>query len=118
LAGILAAAAYTMLAVTHLPLVAGAALALESVGLVLGNVAARALRQSTVPADLQGRVVSTYQMCTLGMIPLGSVAGGLLSEWIGIRPMFVFAALLQLVVLLALTPPLIARVRQQEAGPS
>lgn len=110
-AGLLAACAYPVLAITSSAVVASAALALETVGVVLGNVAARSLRQMSVPDELQGRVGSAYQMCVLGSLPLGGLFGGLLADWGGVRSTMFVAGIVQVVVLAVVSPRLIALVR-------
>jgi len=78
---------------------------------MLGNVAARSLRQSLVPQELQGRVASAYQMLILGALPVGALVGGLLASSLGIRKTFVIAGCLQLVALAIAAPRFLARVR-------
>ena len=116
-AGLAASAAYPILAATRSPVAAGGALALEAAGVVVGNIAARSLRQAVVPADLQGRIASTYQMTILTAIPLGSLVGGILAGQIGIRETFLIAGLLQFAVLIATAPRLISRVRRHALVP-
>jgi MFS family permease len=52
--------------------------ALEMFTAVLWNLITVSLRQSTIPADLIGRVNSVYRFFAWGPIPLGVLAGGLL----------------------------------------
>ncbi len=118
LAGLAAAAAYPVMAVTSSALVAAGALVFECIGVALGNVSSRSLRQSMVPQELQGRVASAYQMLILGALPIGAVVGGLLTAQIGLRPTFLLAGCLQLSVLAIAAPRLIARVHQWGAAPS
>jgi MFS family permease len=120
IAGLAAAGAYPVLAATSSPFVAAAALAVEAMAVMLGNVAARSLRQSLVPQELQGRVASTYQMLILSALPLGALVGGLLASSVGIRRTFVIAGCLQLVALGVAAPRFLAQVRrhrQQAEGP-
>lgn len=112
-AGVMAALAYPVLAVTSSAIVAAAALAVETTGVVFGNVAARSLRQLSVPAELQGRVGSAYQMCVLGSLPLGGLAGGLLADWAGVRWTMAVAGMVQVTVLAVISPKLIALVRER-----
>lgn len=111
-AGIAASSAYPILALTRSPVTAGGALALEASGVVLGNIAARSLRQSIVPPELQGRVASTYQMAVRSAVPLGGLTGGLLVQQIGVRHTFLFAGLLQLAVVTITAPRLLAAIRR------
>jgi MFS family permease len=42
-------------------------------------------RQAICPAQLQGRVNATLRFIAAGMVPLGSITGGLLGEFLGLR---------------------------------
>ena len=42
-------------------------------------------RQAICPARLQGRVNATMRFLSAGMVPLGSIAGGLLGQFLGLR---------------------------------
>ncbi|HET7740636.1 MAG TPA: MFS transporter [Mycobacterium sp.] len=112
-AGLAASLAYPVLSWTHSPVAAGGALALETAGVVVGNVSARSLRQSVVPPELQGRVTSAYQMAVLTAIPLGSLAGGIMVGQIGVRETFLTAGLLQIALLVLTAPRLLASLRRQ-----
>jgi MFS family permease len=111
-AGLAAAVAYPVLAATGSAFVAAGALTLESAGVVLGGVAARSLRQSVVPAEMQGRAASAYLMVVLGALTLGGLTGGLLTDQLGLRPTFLIAGCLQLAVVVVAATRLMARVRQ------
>lgn len=50
------------------------------------------LRQAAVPDGLQGRVAGTLRVVFLGTAPLGSLAGGLLGERIGLGPTLAIGA--------------------------
>ncbi len=111
LGGVVSALTYPVLAMTNSPVTACAALALEAVAIVVGNVAASALRQSIVPAEFQGRVGSAQMTLILIALPLGALVGGLVADAIGIRHTIFAAGLLQLGVLLVAAPKLLSRVR-------
>lgn len=111
--GLAASAAYPLMSWTHSPVTAGGALALEAAGVVVGNISARSLRQTIVPAELQGRVASTYQMAILTAIPLGSLVGGVMVGAIGVRETFLAAGLLQVAILAVTAPRLLSTVRRQ-----
>ena len=117
-AGVAAASAYAVLASTHSPIAAGGALALESAGVVVGNISARALRQSIVPPELQGRITSTYLMAVRSSMPLGSLAGGLLASQMGTRGTFAFAGILQVGLLALTAPKLLGALRRQTSDVS
>ncbi len=109
-AGLVAGAAYPVLAVTRSAVVAGAALAAEALAVVIGNAASRSVRQSTVPDEMQGRAASAYQTLVLVSLPLGALAGGLATSVIGITWTFAGAGAVQLLVISALGPRLAARM--------
>lgn len=56
--------------------------ALTSATAVVWNVITVSLRQSLIPDNLLGRVNSVYRFLGWGMMPLGSMLGGLLVAWI------------------------------------
>ena len=117
LAGALAGGAYVLLGSTARPYVAVAALALEAAGSSLGNVTTLTLRQRIIPLELFGVVSNAFRMCVLGMVPLGALAGGLLTGSLGTRPTFVIAGILQLAVLALMATPLrLVAITGPEAG--
>lgn len=59
---------------------------LGGAGAVISNVNQVSLRQAITPDHLQGRVNATNRFLTWATLPLGSLAGGVLGQWIGIRP--------------------------------
>jgi hypothetical protein len=50
------------------------------------QIAATSVRQSLAPPALLGRVNASMHLLALGAAPLGALTGGVLGEWIGIRP--------------------------------
>jgi predicted MFS family arabinose efflux permease len=50
------------------------------------------LRQAAVPDELQGRVAGTLRVIFLGTVPLGSLAGGILGERLGLWPTLALGA--------------------------
>jgi MFS family permease len=60
-------------------------------GVMTWNVLTMSLRQSLIPEHLFGRVQGAYRTLVWGAIPIGAVAGGVLADLIGIRPVFVLA---------------------------
>lgn len=61
-------------------------------GLTIYNVGQVSLRQAITPDPLQGRMNATMSFAVYGVVPLGALAGGVLGEWIGIRPTLFLAA--------------------------
>jgi MFS family permease len=113
LAGTIAALAYPVMALTQSAVVAAAALMAEYFAVTIGNVAARSLRQSSVPDGMQGRAASSYQLMILGTFPLGGLLGGLLAGGFGVRTTLFAAGAAQLVVVAVATPRLVSRLRAQ-----
>jgi MFS family permease len=75
--------------------VLGIAFFLQGLGSTGTNVHTYAIRQAVTPDRLLGRTNAVYRMLTWGLIPLGSLLGGLLGETLGLRPaLWIGAALL------------------------
>ena len=51
----------------------------------LVNVTLMVVRQAVTPVDLQGRVVATINFVGMGLLPVGSLLGGVLAEAWGLR---------------------------------
>jgi MFS family permease len=75
------------------------------------NVVTVSLRQSVVPADLLGRVNSVYKMLSLGLTPLGAVAGGFVAHDLGVRAAYPIAGVLRGGALLLALPALLSALR-------
>lgn len=99
--GVLAACAYLLLAAVTSPVAAGVALAAESAGITVGNIASISLRQRVIPNELLGRVGTSFRMVLMGTTVLGAAAGGVVASAFGVRTGFVLAGSLQLVVIAA-----------------
>lgn len=86
--------------------VLAAAMACGGVGTAVSNVLLITIRQLRTPDALLGRVNATMRTVTYGTIPLGALAGGLMGDWIGIRPALLVGAVLCLstIVWVALSP--------------
>jgi MFS family permease len=83
----------------------------------LWNVVTISLRQAIIPKELLGRVNSAYRMVGLGAMPLGAVAGGVLSEAYGLRaPFFLAAGITGLALLIAAHRVTPAAIDQARAG--
>lgn len=113
-AGVLAAASYPVLAVTHSVFVATAALLVETAMVIMGQTASRSLRQLLTPAEMQGRAASAFG-CTITACPLvGALLGGVLVSLQGLRGAFLTAGLIQLAILAVLGPRLLGHVKRLE----
>ena len=90
-------------ALTNSPFVLGPILFVGGMLIVLWNVITVSLRQRITPDKLLGRVNSAYRLLAWGTMPLGSAAGGLLAQWLGLQIMFGIMGLMTL-ALLAMMP--------------
>lgn len=70
-----------------------AGLAIAGFGIAVFNVNQMGLRQYVTPASLQGRMNATVRFLIWGMIPAGALAGGILSDHIGVRSALVVAGI-------------------------
>lgn len=84
------------------PFVLGACLALNAYSGLLASIQMIALRQRMVPNNLQGRISSVARFAALGIaIPLGALAAGLVAQWLGVRAVYVGAAAVVVLLLVA-----------------
>lgn len=63
----------------------GAALFLMDLGAMLFFINYLSLRQAATPEHLRGRVTSTLIFMAVSLAPLGSLLGGVLGTWLGLR---------------------------------
>jgi hypothetical protein len=64
-----------------------------SLGTPIYNISQVSLRQAICPDRLQGRMNASMRFTVWGTMPIGSIVGGALGGWIGLRPtLFVAAA--------------------------
>lgn len=54
-------------------------------GIIVYNVGQASIRQALCPPDLLGRMNASVRFLVWGILPLGSLAGGALGEWAGVR---------------------------------
>jgi MFS family permease len=94
---------------------------LRTICLALGqlvNVTVMALRQAATPDRLQGRVAATITFAGMGTTPLGSLLGGCLAGWWGLRTaLLVTAAGMLLSPLLMAFSPLRTSREMLRTGP-
>lgn len=81
-------------------------------GLTCYSVSQTSLRQILTPEEMLGRVNGTLNFVTAGLLPLGALAGGLLGEWIGLRPTLLLAASGELLALVWLLLSPVRSLRQ------
>ena len=82
-------------------------------GSPINNVPVISLRQTLTPEHLLGRVVASARVVAVGTLPLGALAGGVLSARLGLRPMLLIAALGMLLPYLWLLFSPILSIREQ-----
>jgi MFS family permease len=95
--------------------VLGVLLALNGFVTTMWSIVTVSMRQRAVPSDLLGRVNSAYRMLGWGLMPLGSLAGGLVARELGVRAAYPVAGALRGIALLAALPVLIAAMRSISA---
>ncbi len=65
--------------------VVGISFFVVSFAIVVFNVPGRALRQAVTPEHLLGRVVATFRMVGMGVVPVGAFLGGVITEASNVR---------------------------------
>jgi MFS family permease len=93
---------FTLVAVGAFPVAwfVALAVAIESMAATVWNVVMVSLRQQIVPAHLFGRVNSVYRWFGWGTLPIGSVLGGQVAHWYGLRATYFVGAGVMVVALL------------------
>ncbi len=72
--------------------VIGLSFAVMGFGIMLWNIVTVSLRQRIVPDALLGRVNASYRLLAWGTQPIGAILGGLIAEAFGLQAVFLFAA--------------------------
>lgn len=91
----------------------GALLGCNGFATTLWSVVTVSLRQQVVPAELRGRVHSVSRMLGWGLMPLGSLAGGLVADTLGIRAAYPVAGALRGIALLVALPVVVSAMRSK-----
>lgn len=89
----------------------GVLLGLNGFATTMWSIVTVSTRQRIVPSDLLGRVNSAYRMLGWGLMPLGSLTGGLIARELGVRAAYPVAGALRGIALLAALPVLITAIR-------
>ena len=97
--------------ITPNALMLGALLGLSGFATAMWSVVTVSTRQRIVPSDLLGRVNSAYRMLGWGLMPLGSLAGGLIARELGVRAAYPVAGAVRGIALLTALPVLIMAMR-------
>lgn len=70
------------------------------------------LRQSVLPAELRGRVTAVVRVVTWGVGSFGALFGGILAEWVGLRPTMIIAVAGTLLALIWIVLSPVRRVQR------
>ncbi len=89
-------------ALTPNPYLIGVAFFIGGCTIAIWNVITVSLRQRITPDRILGRVNSGYRLLAWGSMPLGTAAGGLLAQFLGLRAVFGAAAVLTLALVFVL----------------
>ena len=89
----------------------GVLFGLNGLATSMWSVITLSTRQRIVPSELLGRVNSAYRMLGWGLMPLGSLADGLIAGELGIRAAYPVAGVLRGIALLTALPVLIMAIR-------
>jgi MFS family permease len=90
-------------AFTANPVVIGAGFVMSGMSIVVWNVITVSLRQRIVPDRLLGRLNSAYRLFAWGTQPIGALLGGVIAELIGLRALFLIAAVVSVSLIVART---------------
>jgi len=82
----------------------------------LWDVNASSLRQSATPQPLLGRVSAAGAFVGTGMAPIGALLAGWIGESAGLRPAFVFTAIVTLIAVAVLVRSPVPRLRSPEGA--
>ncbi len=85
---------------------------LSGFGVMLLDISAASINAALIPDRLRARVSGAYMVVNYGVRPLGSLAGGALGTWIGLRPTLWIASLGAILGVLWLLPSPLLRMRE------
>ena len=90
---------------------------LSGLGVMILDIAAGSIFAAQIPEQLRARVSGAYGFVNNGIRPLGSLAGGALGTWIGLRPTLWIATLGALLGVLWLLPSPLPRLKELPEAP-
>ena len=88
---VLSALAFLIFGLSSAPWPAGVMFGLVGLLTVVFNVVLESLRQALTPDRLLGRVIGAFRLFSFGVVPFGSLLGGVLARSFGLRAPFVVA---------------------------
>jgi predicted MFS family arabinose efflux permease len=95
-----------------------AAFLIEASANPIFNVTQVSLRQTLTPPGLQGRMNASMRFLVWGTLPVGSLVGGALGGWIGLRPTLWVAAVGTALSSLPVVVSPLWRMRMMPLGPT
>lgn len=98
---------WPVVAATHQPILAGAALVVAGAASSFVTVTVTSARQQLSPRPLLGRVVTAFRTIGNGAAPLGALLGGLLAHAVGLRGTLLSASAILAIALCVLLPRLL-----------
>jgi MFS family permease len=84
----------------------------SGLGVMILDIAAGAIKAALVPDRLRARVSGAYMLVNYGVRPVGSLVGGALGTWIGLRPTLWIASVGAIAGVLWLLPSPVVRLRE------
>jgi len=85
---------------------------LSGFGVMVLDITAAAIKAALVPDRLRARVSGAYMVVNYGVRPLGSLLGGALGTWIGLRPTLWISAVGAILGVVWLLPSPLLRLRE------
>jgi MFS family permease len=85
---------------------------LSGLGVMVLDITAASIKAALVPDRLRARIAGAYMVVNYGVRPIGSLAGGALGTWIGLRPTLWIASVGAIAGVLWLLPSPLLRLRE------
>jgi predicted MFS family arabinose efflux permease len=85
---------------------------LSGLGVMVLDITAASIKAALVPDRLRARIAGAYMVVNYGVRPIGSLAGGALGTWIGLRPTLWIASVGAIAGVLWLLPSPLPRLRE------